>query len=124
MTTAAGSTLNFTSGTWNGTGSAAVNGAFNWTAGSLAGSGTVTATGPITLGGGASNLLTMSGTKTLVLDGDATWSGLNMWINNGNTFRINPGRVLTNTGNCSSGGTVPPAGPTTSGAPSARPTTR
>jgi hypothetical protein len=97
MTTAAGSTINLTSGTWNGAGAAVVNGAFNWSGGALAGSGTVTLTGPIAFTGGG--IRTMNGTKTLVLDADSSWSGGNIWIDGGNTFRINSGRVMTNTGN-------------------------
>ncbi len=97
MTTAAGSTFNFTSGTWNGTGSATVGGAFNWDGGSIAGSGTVTLNGPTSFAGGGAAIRTVGGSKTVVLGADATWSGGQIGIDNGTAFRVNAGRVLTDT---------------------------
>ena len=86
LTADPGSAFNFTAGTWNGTGSAAVNGAFTWNGGSLGGSGTVTLTGATTFAGNGTRVL--AGSKTLALASDATWSGGSIYIDGGTTFRV------------------------------------
>jgi hypothetical protein len=101
-------TLTVSGGTLTGSGAITAGTAFTWSGGTIGGSSTLTVTGTTTFSG---TTRTLAGSRTLVLDADAAWSAGDIWINNGTTFRLNPGRVLDATADVgfwwgsSSGGT-------------------
>lgn len=102
--TAPTSKVTLSGGTLGGTGDIAIGGTFTWLPSSagtvIGGSGTVTLTNPsLDLTGTGSGTRQLTGTRTMVVDADATWGGGQISVTSPAAFRVNPGRTLTLTGN-------------------------